>query len=67
VVAVVGVAVNLVATSVIAGGGRRSLTSRIPAPADDLYAFIATAVAAAIILATGFDRADAWPRCSSPP
>jgi cobalt-zinc-cadmium efflux system protein len=66
VVALVGVAVNVVATLLIAraGGGRGAPRSLNLAGAfkhivTDLYAFAATAVAGAVILLTGFVRADA--------
>src|SRR5205823_610402 len=61
VVALAGVAVNLLAARVLAGAGRRSLNveGSLRHIVTDLYAFIATAVAAVVILATGFDRADA--------
>jgi cobalt-zinc-cadmium efflux system protein len=79
-VAVVGIAVNLVAARILAGGGshdrdrgddrdrdghdhdhRRSLNveGSYRHILTDLYGFIATAIAAAVIIATGFDRADA--------
>lgn len=60
-VALVGVVVNLVAVRVLAGAGRESLNveGSYRHVLTDLYAFVATAVAAAVILATGFDRADA--------
>jgi cobalt-zinc-cadmium efflux system protein len=59
-VALAGIGVNLGATSLLAGGGRRSLNveGSYRHVLTDLYAFIATAVAAVVILATGFDRAD---------
>src|SRR5437762_272233 len=61
VVALAGVAVNLVASRVLAGASRRSLNveGSFRHILTDLYAFAATAVAAVVILATGFDRADA--------
>ena len=66
VVALVGVAVNLAATLLIvrAGGGHGGARSLNLAGAfrhivTDLYAFAATALAGAVILLTGFDRADA--------
>jgi cobalt-zinc-cadmium efflux system protein len=63
VVALVGIPVNLVAARILAGGhdGERSLNveGSYRHILTDLYGFIATAVAAAVILATGFDRADA--------
>jgi len=60
-VALVGVAVNVVATWVLAGTERRSLNveGAFQHVLTDLYAFIATAIAGAVVLATGFDRADA--------
>jgi cobalt-zinc-cadmium efflux system protein len=64
IVALAGVAVNLVAARVLArgsGGHERSLNveGSFKHIVTDLYGFIATAVAAVVILATGFDRADA--------
>jgi cobalt-zinc-cadmium efflux system protein len=61
VVALAGVAVNLLAARVLAGAGRESLNveGSFRHVVTDLYAFIATALAAVVILATGFDRADA--------
>ncbi len=62
IVALVGVVVNLAAASILArgSGARRSLNveGSYRHILTDLYGFIATAVAAGIILATGFDRAD---------
>jgi len=60
VVALAGVAVNLVAARVLAGANRTSLNveGSFQHVVTDLYAFIATAVAAVAILATGFTRAD---------
>jgi cobalt-zinc-cadmium efflux system protein len=65
-VALAGVAVNVVATLLIAraGGGHGAPRSLNLAGAfrhivTDLYAFGATAVAGAVIVLTGFDRADA--------
>jgi cobalt-zinc-cadmium efflux system protein len=60
-VALVGVAVNLVVARVLSPReGTRSLNveGSYRHILTDLYGFIATAVAAAVILATGFDRAD---------
>jgi len=59
-VALAGIAVNLAATWILAGAGRRSLNveGSYRHLLTDLYAFIATALAAVVILATGFDRAD---------
>jgi cobalt-zinc-cadmium efflux system protein len=59
-VALAGVAVNLAATWTLAGAGRGSLNveGSFQHIVTDLYAFIATAIAALVILLTGFDRAD---------
>ena len=59
-VAILGIAVNLAATRVLAGSGRRSMNveGAFQHVLTDLFAFIATAVAGAIVLVTGFDRAD---------
>jgi cobalt-zinc-cadmium efflux system protein len=60
VVALVGVAVNIVATWVLAGANRDSLNveGAFQHILTDLFAFIATAVAGAAILLTGFGQAD---------
>jgi len=60
VVALAGVAVNLVVTWQLAKAERQSLNIRgsYQHILTDLYAFIGTALAAAVILLTGFDRAD---------
>src|SRR5919108_1173808 len=60
VVAVAGVAVNLAATWVLAGANRESLNveGAFQHILTDLAAFVATAVAGAAILLTGFERAD---------
>jgi cobalt-zinc-cadmium efflux system protein len=61
-VACSGVVVNLVAVRVLAGGGRPrtlNLEGSYRHILTDLYGFIATAVAGGVIVATGFDRADA--------
>jgi cobalt-zinc-cadmium efflux system protein len=60
VVAIVGIAVNLVATRVLAGADRSSLNveGAFQHVLTDLFAFIATAVAGAVVLITGFSRAD---------
>lgn len=60
VVAVVGIFVNLAATWVLARANRDSLNveGSFQHILTDLYAFIATAIAGAIILLTGFERAD---------
>jgi cobalt-zinc-cadmium efflux system protein len=61
VVALAGVAVNLLVARVLARAGRESLNveGSFRHVVTDLYAFIATALAAVVILATGFNRADA--------
>jgi cobalt-zinc-cadmium efflux system protein len=60
VVALVGIAVNVAAAWTLARAERRSLNveGSFQHIVTDLYAFIATAVAGAVILATGFTRAD---------
>jgi cobalt-zinc-cadmium efflux system protein len=63
-VALVGIAVNVVAARILSGGTdrkRRSLNveGSYRHILTDLYGFIATAAAAAVIIATGFSRADA--------
>jgi cobalt-zinc-cadmium efflux system protein len=60
-VAVAGIGVNLLATWQLAKANRTSLNIRASYAhiLTDLYAFIATGVAAAVILVTGFRRADA--------
>jgi cobalt-zinc-cadmium efflux system protein len=60
VVALIGVAVNLAATWTLSGADRRSLNieGAFQHVATDLAAFIATAIAGAVILATGYFRAD---------
>jgi cobalt-zinc-cadmium efflux system protein len=62
IVALVGIVVNAVAAAILARGasGRRSLNleGSYQHIVTDAYGFIATAVAAGVILATGFDRAD---------
>ena len=59
-VALLGVAVNVAATVVLSRANRRSLNveGAYQHILTDLFAFIATAVAGAVILATGFHRAD---------
>jgi cobalt-zinc-cadmium efflux system protein len=56
----VGIAVNLVATWQLAGANRGSLNieGSFQHLLTDLFAFIATALAGAVILATGWVRAD---------
>jgi cobalt-zinc-cadmium efflux system protein len=63
VVALVGIVVNLLATRILAGPQDRSERSLNVEGSyrhilTDLYGFIATAVAAVVILTTGFSRAD---------
>jgi cobalt-zinc-cadmium efflux system protein len=60
VVALVGIAVNLVATLVLSRADRESLNVRgaFLHVATDLAAFAGTAVAGALVLATGWDRFD---------
>jgi cobalt-zinc-cadmium efflux system protein len=60
VVALAGIAVNIVATMVLAGTGRRSLNleGAFQHVLTDLYAFIATAIAGFVVIVSGFDRAD---------
>ncbi len=59
-IAVVGVVVNLAATWVLSKANRQSLNTEgaFQHILTDLYAFIGTAVAAGVILLTGWDRAD---------
>jgi len=59
-VALAGAAVNLAAALTLAGADRRSLNieGSFQHVLTDLYGFIGTAVAAAVILTTGFQRAD---------
>jgi cobalt-zinc-cadmium efflux system protein len=62
IVALVGIVVNLAAAAVLGrGAGERSLNveGSYRHILTDLYGFIATAIAAIVILATGFVRADA--------
>ena len=60
VVALVGIVVNLAATLVLTGAERRSLNveGAFQHVLTDLFAFIATAIAGAVVLITGFSRAD---------
>jgi cobalt-zinc-cadmium efflux system protein len=59
-VALVGIPVNLAAAWMIRGAKRRSLNveGALQHIVTDLFAFVATAIAGAVILATGFERAD---------
>lgn len=63
VVALAGVAVNLVAARILAGGSSQERSLNVEGSyrhiLTDLYGFIATAIAAVVILTTGFSRADA--------
>jgi cobalt-zinc-cadmium efflux system protein len=60
VVAVIGIAVNLIAARMIAGAERRSLNieGAFLHIVTDLFAFVATAIAGTLILVWGLDRAD---------
>jgi cobalt-zinc-cadmium efflux system protein len=60
IVAVIGIGVNLVAARMLAGAERRSLNveGAFLHVVTDLFAFIATAIAGALILIWGFERAD---------
>jgi cobalt-zinc-cadmium efflux system protein len=60
-VALTGVVVNLAAVRILARANRESMNveGSFQHLLTDLYAFIGTALAAIVILATGFDRADA--------
>jgi cobalt-zinc-cadmium efflux system protein len=60
VVAVIGIGVNLVAARLLAGAERRSLNieGAFLHIVTDLFAFIATAIAGALVLIWGLDRAD---------
>jgi cobalt-zinc-cadmium efflux system protein len=55
-----GIAVNLAATAILAGADRRSLNveGAFQHVLTDLFAFIATAIAGLVVIATGFSRAD---------
>jgi cobalt-zinc-cadmium efflux system protein len=59
-VALAGIAVNLAATMVLAGTERRSLNleGAFQHVLTDLFAFIATAIAGAVVLVTDYSRAD---------
>ncbi len=60
VVAIAGIGVNLAAVRLIASAERRSLNveGAFQHILTDLFAFIATAIAGAVILLSGFERAD---------
>jgi cobalt-zinc-cadmium efflux system protein len=59
-VAIVGIVVNLAATAILARANRESLNveGAYQHIVTDLAAFVATAIAGAVVLATGFTRAD---------
>jgi cobalt-zinc-cadmium efflux system protein len=59
-VALAGIVVNLAATAILAGANRASLNieGSYQHILTDLFAFVGTAAAAIVILASGFDRAD---------
>jgi cobalt-zinc-cadmium efflux system protein len=61
IVALAGIAVNLAATVVLSRANRGSLNveGSFQHIVTDLFAFVATAIAGAVVLATGFSRADA--------
>ena len=63
IVAIAGVAVNLIAARILARGSGPDRSLNVEGSyrhiVTDLYGFIATAVAAIVSLATGFSRADA--------
>jgi cobalt-zinc-cadmium efflux system protein len=60
IVALIGIPVNLLALRLIAGAERRSLNveGAFRHMLTDLFAFVATAIAGALIITTGFERAD---------
>jgi cobalt-zinc-cadmium efflux system protein len=60
-VALAGIVVNLAATATLARANRASLNveGSFQHLLTDLFAFLGTAIAAAVILTTGFERADA--------
>jgi cobalt-zinc-cadmium efflux system protein len=60
-VALAGIVVNLAATATLARANRASLNveGSFQHLLTDLFAFVGTAIAAAVILLTGFDQADA--------
>jgi cobalt-zinc-cadmium efflux system protein len=59
-VALAGIVVNLAATAILSGANRRSLNveGAFQHVLTDLFAFVATAVAAVVVITTGFSRAD---------
>jgi cobalt-zinc-cadmium efflux system protein len=62
-VALIGIPINLLAVRILSGGHDHDRSLNVEGSyrhmLTDLYGFIATAIAAVIILATGFNRADA--------
>jgi cobalt-zinc-cadmium efflux system protein len=58
--ALAGIPINLLATWVLSRADRRSVNveGAFQHVLTDLYAFVATAIAAGVIIATGFDQAD---------
>jgi cobalt-zinc-cadmium efflux system protein len=60
-IALAGIPVNVAATWILSRADRRSVNveGAFQHVLTDLYAFVATAIAATVILTTGFDRADA--------
>jgi cobalt-zinc-cadmium efflux system protein len=62
-VALAGIPLNLVAARILAGDSEHERSLNVEGSyrhvLTDLYGFIATAIAGGVILATGFDRADA--------
>jgi cobalt-zinc-cadmium efflux system protein len=63
IVALVGIVVNLLATRALRGDGDHERSLNVEGSyrhiVTDLFAFIATAIAAGVLIATGFHRADA--------
>ncbi len=63
IVAIAGIGVNLLAASVLARGSGQKRSLNVEGSyrhiVTDLYGFIATAIAAVVIITTGFTRADA--------
>jgi len=59
-VALAGIVVNLAATAILSGANRGSLNveGAFQHVLTDLFAFVATAVAAVVVITTGFSRAD---------
>jgi cobalt-zinc-cadmium efflux system protein len=59
-VAIAGIGVNVAAAAILSGAERRSLNveGAFQHVLTDLFAFVATAIAGVVVLATGFSRAD---------